>query len=65
MEDPIRFTVVVAALILVIFVLPAILHRYFMRRKIAWRKEINVGWRRHASEAEMRRAACGETKNRR
>lgn len=65
MADPIRFIIVIAALILLVFVLPATLYRYLMRRKVAWRKNINVGWRRHASEAEMRRAACGETRRRR
>ena len=60
MEGPISLTIVVFALILFVFVLPVALYTYMTQRKVAWRKKINVGWRRHATEKELKRAACGE-----
>ena len=62
MEDPIHLAVVLFALVLLVFILPAALYAYMTRRKVAWRKKINVGWRKHATEKELRRAACGETR---
>ncbi len=57
-----RLTVVIVATILLAVVLPAALYKYMARRKVAWRKKINVGWRRHATEEEFTRAACGEAR---
>ena len=63
MEDPVRAAAVIAAVILLAVVLPAAAYTYWARKKAAWRKRINVGWRKHASEAELMRPACGETRN--
>ena len=62
MEDPIRLAVVIAAVIVFALVVPAVFYTYMTRRKVAWRRKINVGWRRHATEKELTRAACGETR---
>ena len=62
MEDPVRLAVVIAAVIVFALVVPAVFYTYMTRRKVAWRRKINVGWRRHANEAELTRAACGETR---
>ena len=52
-------------MILLAVVLPAAAYTYWARKKAAWRKGINVGWRKHASAAELMRPACGETRNKR
>ena len=62
MEDPVRLAVVIAAVIVFALVVPAVFYTHMTRRKVAWRRKINVGWRRHASEAELTRAACGGTR---
>ena len=63
MQDPVRTVVLVTAVILLAVVLPAAAYTYWARKKAAWRKNINVGWRKHASDAELMRPACGETRN--
>jgi hypothetical protein len=63
MEDPVRTAAIIGAVILLAVVLPAAAYTYWARKKAAWRKNINVGWRKHASEAELMRPACGETRN--
>ena len=65
MEDPVRTAAIIGAVILLAVVLPAAAYTYWARKKAAWRKNINVGWRKHASEAELMRPACGETRNKR
>lgn len=65
MEDPVRTAAVIVAVILLAVVLPAFGYTYWARRKAAWRKSINVGWRKHASDAELMRPACGETRDKR
>ena len=65
MEDPVRTAAVIGAVILLAVVLPAAAYTYWARKKAAWRKDINVVWRKHASEAELMRPACGETRNNR
>ena len=65
MEDPVRTAAVIGAVILLAVVLPAAAYTYWACKKAAWRKDINVGWRKHASEAELMRPACGETRNNR
>ena len=62
MEDPVRTAAVIGDVILLAVVLPAAAYTYWARKKAAWRKDINVGWRKHASEAELMRPACGETR---
>ena len=62
MDDPVRTVALVTAVILLAVVLPAAAYTYWARKKAAWRKRINVGWRKHASEAELIRPACGETR---
>ncbi len=62
MEDPVRLIIVIVAMILLAIILPTAFYAYMTRRKVAWRKRINVGWRRHATEKELTRAACGETR---
>ncbi len=62
MEDTVRLALVIIAVIVLAVLLPAALYTYMTRRKVAWRKRINVGWRRHATEKELTRAACGETR---
>ena len=63
MEDPVRTAAIIGAVILLAVVLPAAAYTYWARKKAAWRQNINVGWRKHASEAELMRPACGETRN--
>ena len=63
MEDPVRTAAIIGAVILLAVVLPAAAYTYWARKKAAWRKNINVGWRKHASDAELMRPACGETRN--
>lgn len=53
MEDPVRTAAIIGAVILLAVVLPAAAYTYWARKKAAWRKNINVGWRKHASEAEL------------
>ena len=65
MEDPVRTTAVIAAGILLAVVLPAAAYTYWARKKAAWRKDINVVWRKHASDADLMHPACGETRNNR
>ena len=65
MDDPVRTVALVTAVILLAVVLPAAAYTYWARKKAAWRKEINVVWRRHETEAERRRPACGETRRER
>ncbi len=65
MEDPVRTAMLVVAVIVLAVILPAEAYNYWARKKAAWRKDINVGWRKHASEAELMRPACGETRNNR
>jgi len=62
MEDPVRTAVLVVAVILLAVALPAAAYIYWMWKKAAWRKDINVTWRKHASAAELMRPACGETR---
>ena len=62
MNDPVRTAALIIAAILLAVVLPAAAYTYWARKKAAWRKRINVGWRKHASEAELIRPACGETR---
>ena len=63
MEDTIRLAVVVIGVIVLTVLVPAALYSYMARRKVAWRKKINIGWRRHATEEELKRSACGETRD--
>ena len=65
MEDPVRTAAIIGAVILLAVVLPAAAYTYWARKKAAWRKNINVGWRKHASDAELMRPACGETRDKR
>ena len=65
MEDAVRTFAFVSAAILFAVVLPALLFNYWARKKAAWRKEINVVWRRHETEAERRPPACSETRRER
>lgn len=62
MGDPVRTAVIIAAAILLGVVFPALAYTYWARKKAAWRKDINVGWRKYASDAELMRPACGETR---
>lgn len=63
MDDPVRTAAVIGAVILLAVVLPAAAYTYWARKKAAWRKDINVTWRKHASDTELMRPACGETRN--
>lgn len=65
MEDPIRTAALLTAVILLAVVLPAAAYMCLARKKAVWRKDINVAWRKHASDAELMRPACGETLNKR
>ena len=65
MDDPVRTVALVTAVILLAVVLPAAAYTHWARKKAAWRKDINVGWRKHASAAVLMRPACGETRNKR
>lgn len=62
MPDPVRTALLVIAVVLFAAALPAFAYTYWARRKAAWRKDINVGWRRHASAADLMHPACGETR---